>query len=622
MTATCETCGNPLPPDAHFCPNCGAPVSAADTVGERRLVTVLFADLVGSTELSRRLDAERSREVLNAYFNAVATEISAARGQLEKFIGDAVMAVFGVPRVHEDDAIRAVRSGLAIVDRVARLGRAADSDPGLEVRVGIESGEAATGIGPAGQLLVTGTVVNAAARLQAAGRPAEVLIGETTRLLIRGAARVGEVRSVEAKGFGARGLLAYPVEALERSSVRRTIPLVGRATELTLMRQAFERTAQSGRPHLVTVIGEAGMGKSRLVEEFVALLPDTVEPLVGRADVYGGPTVLGPVADMLRKLGGIADGESPDGVMRRLADAVASRCQVDDPAGLASRLALVLGVVSGARRDEAGLVHDAQHAFRSLVNALSAHGPVVVVVDDLHLARAPVQDLVERLTSRKRGAPRLLVAVTARQDLIDERPSWGSGAHNHALIRLDPLADDDSADLARQAGGGRLGEGTSRHIAERAGGNPFFIIETTGMLLDAAPVEVDTAALPPTVQAVVAARLDRLPVAPRCSSTTSTSTSLHSLPTRARTRCASWRTPRYSRSKTASDAGGSGIASSTTSPTRAWPSASGCDSTFWSPMACKRHIAMATPTISSARRRPRSTSTHSTDRWPTVLSTR
>src|SRR5438552_14902521 len=210
MTRTCDTCGNPLPAEAHFCPNCGTPVGVAAGVGERRIVTVLFADLVGSTELSQHLDPERSREVLNSYFNAVAAEISAARGQLEKFIGDAVMAVFGVPRVHEDDAVRAIRSGLAIVDRVARLGRGLEGYPGLEVRVGIESGEAAIGEGPAGQLLVTGAVVNAAARLQEGARPGEVLIGETARLLVLGATRLDHARTVEAKGFG-NGLVAHPV---------------------------------------------------------------------------------------------------------------------------------------------------------------------------------------------------------------------------------------------------------------------------------------------------------------------------------------------------------------------------------------------------------------------------
>jgi len=513
VTRVCESCGRPLPAEARFCPSCGAPVGVAEPLGERRLVTVLFADLVGSTELSRRLDPERSRDVLSSYFNAVSTEIAAARGQLEKFIGDAVMAVFGVPRTHEDDAVRAVRAGLTIVDRVARLGRGLEGYPGLEVRVGIESGEAAIGEGPAGQLLVTGAVVNAAARLQEGARPGEVLIGETARLLVLGATRLDHARTVEAKGFG-DGLVAHPVAGLARRSVRRTIPLVGRGGELGLMHHAFERAVQSRCPHLITVVGGAGMGKSRLVDEFLAMLPAPVETLVGRADTYSGPTALEPVADILRHVAGITAADGAGTVLERLVTVISTRSDAADPAALAQKLAWLLGVAPGEDRDEAALLYDAQQAFHALVLDMAARGPLVIIIDDVHLARSPVLDLVERLTSRKRGAP-VLVAVTTRQSLFDDRPSWGSEAHNHALIRLEPLAADDSADLARKAGGGRLGEDTSRHIAERAGGNPFFIVETTGMLLDTAQAAPGPAALPPTVQSVVAARFDHLPDAMR-----------------------------------------------------------------------------------------------------------
>src|SRR5437867_6390113 len=197
----CAVCGEPLPDGARFCPNCGAVVGTPLGTQERKMVTVLFADLVDSTGLARRLDAERAREVIGAFFQAVTQELEALRGRPEKFIGDAVMAVFGLPAVHEDDALRAVRAGLAIRGRIRRLGPSLDLAEPLQIRVGIESGEAAMGVGPAGQLLVTGPVVNAAARLQTAADPGQVLAGETTYALTRNMVSYEERCLVRAKGF-------------------------------------------------------------------------------------------------------------------------------------------------------------------------------------------------------------------------------------------------------------------------------------------------------------------------------------------------------------------------------------------------------------------------------------
>src|SRR5205823_3685080 len=225
MVRACAVCGLPIPEGALFCPNCGAAAGPLVETEERKMVTVLFADLVDSTGLAQRLDAERSRELLGRFFDAASDELTALRGQPEKFIGDAVMAVFGLPQVHEDDAVRAVRAGLAIRGRSRRLGRAAGMVEPLEVRVGVESGVAATGLGPSGQLLVTGPVVNRAARLQNAALPNEVLVGGTTHQLTTAAVSFGEPREVEAKGFQ-DGLAAYPVEGLTARSTRRTIPVV------------------------------------------------------------------------------------------------------------------------------------------------------------------------------------------------------------------------------------------------------------------------------------------------------------------------------------------------------------------------------------------------------------
>src|SRR5712691_186426 len=229
MVLACSVCGRPLPDAARFCPNCGASVGPLAGTEERKMITVLFADIVDSTGLAARLDAERAREVLGQFFGAAAEELLALRGRPEKFIGDAVMAVFGLPAVHEDDALRAVRSGLAIRARTHRLGEEAGLAEPLQVRIGIESGEAATGRNPSGQVLVTGPVVNLAARLQSGARPGELLAGSTTHALTANTVSYGRRRHIEAKRFEA-GHDPFPVEGLTTRSSRRTIPCVGRAS--------------------------------------------------------------------------------------------------------------------------------------------------------------------------------------------------------------------------------------------------------------------------------------------------------------------------------------------------------------------------------------------------------
>src|SRR6476661_2179778 len=295
MTMPCGVCGHSLEPGARFCSNCGAVVGTLLGTQERKVVTVLFADMVDSTGLAQSLDPERAREVMGRFFEAATEELQALRGRPEKFIGDAVMAVFGLPHVHEDDAIRAVRAGMAIRDRVRRLGRSEGLPTALEVRIGIESGEAATGLGPAGQLLVTGPVVNVAARLQSAARPGQILAGQTTNALTREAVSYGHRRTVRAKGFDVE-LAAFPVEALSARSARRTIAFVGRDSERAILRQSLSLAVATGRPALVTVVGEAGIGKSRLAAELLASLEGDVAILRGRSRSYTETATFAPVA--------------------------------------------------------------------------------------------------------------------------------------------------------------------------------------------------------------------------------------------------------------------------------------------------------------------------------------
>jgi class 3 adenylate cyclase/tetratricopeptide (TPR) repeat protein len=508
---SCTICGRPLPEDARFCPNCGAVVGTALGTEERKMVTVLFADLVDSTGLAQRLDPERAREVLGEFFTAANEELLALRGRPEKFIGDAVMAVFGLPHVHEDDALRAVRAGLALRGRARRLSKAAGMTEPLELRIGIESGEAATGVGPAGQLLVTGPVVNAAVRLQAAARPGQVLVGETTRALTKTEVSYGPRRKVRAKGFDV-SLAAFPVETLTMRSARRTIPFVGRAAEQALLRQSMSLATSSGRPVLITVIGEPGIGKTRIADELLAGLGAEVAILRGRARSYTDTKTFAPAAATVADLAGIDTADSPERVRRCLRELVERHCDPAEVDKIVEQLALLFGLAE--RGDESAFVHDVQGGFIALVDGLAQVKPAALVFEDVHALKAPMLDLIERLGAKgMRGPRRTMVVALARNELLEQRPAWGSSTGNAVLVRLDPLSTAESIELVRQSGGGTITDLEATAIAGRAGGNPYFIIETTGMLLAEGNGSTPgrRRALPPTVQAVVTARLDSLP---------------------------------------------------------------------------------------------------------------
>jgi class 3 adenylate cyclase/tetratricopeptide (TPR) repeat protein len=511
MVMPCLVCGQPLPEGARFCPNCGAVVATLLGTEERKMVTVLFADLVDSTGLAQSLDPERAREVMGGFFQAATEELQALRGRPEKFIGDAVMAVFGLPHVNEDDALRAVRAGMAIRERVRRLGRAEGLSDPLEVRIGIESGEAATGVGPAGQLLVTGPVVNVAARLQSAARPGQVLAGQTTRALTHDAVSYGHRRTVRAKGFDAE-LAAFPVEALTTRSARRTIAFVGRDSEQAILRQSLSLATATRRPVLVTVLGEAGIGKTRLAAELLASLEAGVVVLHGRARSYTDTATFAPVAAIVADLAGIRDGEPQDKTRRRLSELVDGFSDPSEADATVERLALLFGMAG--RREESAFVYDVTTGFIALVDGLAQKSTVVLMFEDVHTLRPVMLDLIERLGAKgSRGPRRALVLALARPELLDVRPSWGLSSGNAVMVRLDPLSPEESIELVRHAGGDQIDDAESAAIAERAGGNPYFIIETTGMLMTdgAAGPAGGAANLPPTVQAVVSARLDALP---------------------------------------------------------------------------------------------------------------
>ncbi|TMC83272.1 MAG: hypothetical protein E6J08_03245, partial [Chloroflexi bacterium] len=510
MVRACAVCGLPIPEGARFCPNCGASAGPLIDTEERKMVTVLFADLADSTGLAQRIDAERARELLGSFFDAASEELIALRGRPEKFIGDAVMAVFGLPHVHEDDALRAVRAGLAIRERVRRLAESIGLDQPLEVRIGIESGEAAVGRSPTGELLVTGLVVNMAARLQSAAQVGHVLVGHTTHLLTAPNVSYGRRRRIRAKGFDSV-LEAYPVEEITARSVRRTIPFVGRASEQAIVGQSLGLASTNGRPVLVTVIGEAGIGKSRLADELAAGVSAAVMILRGQTRAHTDTATFSPAAAIIGDLASIGPGDDPATIRARLSELVDRIEGTPNSARTVQRLARLFG--QGESRDETTFVHDVQAGFLSVIDGLARDHPVLIMFEDAHTLKAPMLDLIERLGVHGQGPRRALILTLARDELIEQRPTWGSSSDNSVLIRLDALSRDESVQLARHAGGGRIGDAEALEIAERAGGNPYFIIETTGMLMpsrDGADGQ-RSRRVPPSVQAVVSARLDAMP---------------------------------------------------------------------------------------------------------------
>lgn len=514
IETTCERCGEPLPARARFCPNCGFPVGAPPAE-ERKVVTVVFADLVGSTQLSAEIDPERYREVIAAFYHAVSEELASLRGRAFNFAGDAVVGVFGIPHAHDDDALRAVRAGLALVDRIGRVGEKLGLPVPLRIRVGINTGPVAIGSESSEQGLLFGATVNLAARLQEAADPGTVQVGERTWLLTQAQVEYGEPRDVTAKGFDdvAR---AWPAVALAPGTSRRTIPFVNRKRELRLLGDAFEGAVETRRGHLVSLLGEPGIGKSRVAEEFLAGLPQATKVLVGRASSYEEDAAFAPLAQMLLQELGERPDAQPRHLLSRLEELAATCCPPEETPQVVARLALALGIGDEDPRHEERRyrVAEIRSGLLRLLDGLSRRAPVVLVFEDAHLAQPSMLDLIEQVVRGARLVP-LLVLCVARYSLLDERPDWGGGLGDSLNLYLESMSVDEGTQLALEAGEG-IDEATALHVARHAGGNPFFIVETIGMLRHAeGHVPTDGTALPeqllpPTVQAVIAARIDHL----------------------------------------------------------------------------------------------------------------
>lgn len=421
---------------------------------ERKLVTVLFADIVGSTTMTVSADAEVVRARLAELFARTRRILVDHGATVEKFIGDEVMAVFGVPLAHEDDPERAIRAALALRAEFASPGRGPIG--ALELRVGISTGEVVAGSAEAREFLVTGQAVNFAARLEKACAPDEVLVGPLTRRLTAAIARYGATRRVAAKGFGE--IEAWPLEGIGHDSAggRGTAaPFVGRERELALLGSLWEHTVVSGRPYLVTLIGEAGIGKTRVAEEVLARArPSYVAR--ARCTPYGEGIGLRPIDEIV---GPTADADL-----------------------------------------------DAAVRFRKHLEARASSGPVAVVLEDIHWADPGLLDAIEEAVDRARGP--IFVLCLARDDLLASRPRWGGGRANAASLGLGPLSVAAVRELVGRLGGEALTAGAADYVVEHAEGNPLFVHEYVRMLREAGDA---AASIPPTLHALLAARLDRLP---------------------------------------------------------------------------------------------------------------
>ncbi len=506
----CPVCGHDNASGAKFCSECGAAlVAASERREERKVVTVLFADLVGFTSRAETLDPEDVRAVLAPYWERLRAELERFGGTVEKFIGDAVMALFGAPVSHEDDPERAVRAALAIRDW-------AREEDDLQVRIAVNTGEALVLLGsrPAeGEGMAAGDVVNTAARLQSAAPVNGVLVGETTYRATREAIDYAEREPVSAKGKSEPIPVWEALQARSRFGAdleqRALLPLVGRARELETILGAFDRARTERETQLVTLVGVPGIGKSRLIAELFATLdaqPDLVWWRQGRALPYGEGVSFWALAEMVKAQAGIQDNDDADAAEEKLRASVDATVDADDRARVAQHLLPLVGV---EQLDDAGDRRDERFAaWRRYLEGLAEQRPLILVFEDLHWADDGLLDFVDHLADWAGSVP-LLVLGTARPELLERRPGWGGGKLNATTLALTPLADEEAAQIIQavleQA---LLPAETQQALLERAGGNPLYAEQFARLFVERGTAE--DMPLPETVQGIIAARLDVL----------------------------------------------------------------------------------------------------------------
>ena len=515
MTA-CPSCGADNRADARFCDSCGAQLvpSSAPAREERKIVSVLFCDLVGFTAESEQADPEDVRARLRPYHQLLRERIEAFGGVVEKFIGDAVMAVFGAPVAHEDDAERAVRAGLSILESLEELGA---SGSALDVRIGVNTGEALVSLDARpehGEGIVTGDVVNTAARIQTSAPVNGVAVGEGTYRATERVFEWEELEPIDAKGKRAPVAVRRPVRPVARfgSDVIRThtTAFVGREVERSLLGGLLDRAIRDRTVQLVTVVGEPGVGKSRQVAELLADVdrrPELIRWRQGRCLPYGDGIAFWALGEIVKAHAGIFESDTPEATRDKLQAVLPDG---DEGAWLDERLLPLVGLEAATRVERA----ESFSAWRTFLESIAERDPTVLVVEDLHWADLALLDFLEYLVEHASGVP-LFVLATARPELADRAPGWAGGLRNATTITLNPLSETETARLVS----GLLEQtllpaDLQRAIIDRAGGNPLYAEEVVRLLRDRGLLE-DRAALadvplPETVQALIASRLDTL----------------------------------------------------------------------------------------------------------------
>ncbi|TMI82460.1 MAG: hypothetical protein E6H04_04705 [Bacillati bacterium ANGP1] len=537
LSQGCAVCGADNPLGTHFCLRCGAPLAPAATA-ERRVVSILFADIVGSTSLAARLDPEQVRAIIGEYFLAMREEVAQYGGTVEKFVGDAIMAVFGLPQAHEDDPERAVRTAAAMQRRIVSL-RAKLED--LHIRIGISTGEviADPQAVRSRELMVTGEIVNLAARLQQQAPPDTIVVDERTHAAIKAIARVEPLPAAGAGDFPDRPRWRV-LELVDRPAAKwLSAPLLGRADEVQLLVTLYRRTVENRKHQLITLIGAAGVGKSRLAEEVLSVLgrgPTPPNVLRGRCPAYGEGLTYWPLAEMLKQECRILDSDPPAVVTEKLHAGIHPvrfpALGAEDVHTILGGLGTILGRKLADQRAgfpdprDAG---DPRSSGASLLQSLKAfllakaHSqPLVLLFEDLHWGEESLLELIEHFAIRGADAP-IFILCLARPELLERRPEWGARIRNYTAISISALSLEHSRLLmAELLDGEAVPTDVREAILTKAEGNPFFIEEILRMLIDggslvraeggwrwtAYPLEIR---LPDTIHGILASRLDLLP---------------------------------------------------------------------------------------------------------------
>ncbi len=513
-------CGETLRPEGESCSSCGTPVRPIAVTVEHRLVTAIYVDLVGSTALAELLEAENLASVIGSVHEAVRIEIGERGGSVGAFVGDGVLGVFGLPTAHEDDPERAVRAGIAILERVAELNRTLGSrlDAEIQVRIGVNTGDLLAPVGEEPDLgTLAGDVLNVAARLQEMAAPSTVVVAERSA---RSAPRFrfDDLGAMDVRGRVAPIHVFAVVGASEAAGRPLRAPLHGRIRESDALRDMYQRVVAGGRPHLITVIGPPGVGKSRLVREFIdwaSLADPALTTLAGRCLPYGEDTTHRPLAEVLIDLMGMPTASDADEAAARISELVGRHLPADETVLATDALLRMVGLQSpipgtppGPRRIRELL----RTTWTSLLSGLAADGPVVLLVEDIHWAGDALLDLLEHVVRRARGP--LLVICPARPELVGIAPAWGVAAGSATAISLVPLDSEQATQLTvRLLAGAGLPITEADRITDRADGNPFFIeelVRESALRRDDHSHSAEPDELPATIQGVVSSRIDLL----------------------------------------------------------------------------------------------------------------